>query len=202
MKLRVACGVSATPNGRRIPSSPVARYFGLLLNVYSGFDPTGTFTGTDTHVFVWPRRVVTSFFTSIYRVIVEYWPVLFSLAVSLALASSGFAILLEINSLRMAEGVGFEPTVELPLLLISSQMPLTTQPPFQRAIFSHGCVFIASSFTPSTRTQPHCLTSFLREQAPLPILRRAERFGASGRNRKFVHRHHRRARAQSQEPVP
>jgi hypothetical protein len=31
----------------------------------------------------------------------------------------------------MAEGVGFEPTVELPLLLISSQMPLTTQPPFQ-----------------------------------------------------------------------
>ncbi len=30
----------------------------------------------------------------------------------------------------MAEGVGFEPTVELPLLLISSQVPLTTQPPF------------------------------------------------------------------------
>ena len=32
----------------------------------------------------------------------------------------------------MAEGVGFEPTVELPLLLISSQVPLTTQPPFQQ----------------------------------------------------------------------
>jgi hypothetical protein len=31
----------------------------------------------------------------------------------------------------MAEGVGFEPTVELPLLLISSQVPLTTQPPFR-----------------------------------------------------------------------
>ena len=31
----------------------------------------------------------------------------------------------------MAEGVGFEPTVRLPVLLISSQMPLTTQPPFQ-----------------------------------------------------------------------
>ena len=31
----------------------------------------------------------------------------------------------------MAEGVGFEPTVEFPLLLISSQVPLTTQPPFQ-----------------------------------------------------------------------
>ena len=31
----------------------------------------------------------------------------------------------------LAEGVGFEPTVELPLLLISSQVPLTTQPPFR-----------------------------------------------------------------------
>ena len=35
----------------------------------------------------------------------------------------------------MAEGVGFEPTVGLPLLLISSQVPLTTQPPFR---FSSG----------------------------------------------------------------
>ena len=31
----------------------------------------------------------------------------------------------------MAEGVGFEPTVALRLLLISSQVPLTTQPPFR-----------------------------------------------------------------------
>ena len=31
----------------------------------------------------------------------------------------------------MAEGVGFEPTDGLPHLLISSQVPLTTQPPFQ-----------------------------------------------------------------------
>ena len=60
-----------------------------------------------------------------------FTPVLISLALSLALASSGFAILLLINSLKMAEGVGFEPTVELPLLLISSQVPLTTQPPFR-----------------------------------------------------------------------
>ena len=37
----------------------------------------------------------------------------------------------------MAEGVGFEPTVELPLLLISSQMPLTTQPPFQPLIINN-----------------------------------------------------------------
>ena len=57
--------------------------------------------------------------------------VLISPALSLALASSGCAILFKINSLMMAEGVGFEPTVELPLLLISSQVPLTTQPPFR-----------------------------------------------------------------------
>ncbi len=30
----------------------------------------------------------------------------------------------------MAEGVGFEPTAGLPHLLITSQVPLTTQPPF------------------------------------------------------------------------
>ena len=58
-----------------------------------------------------------------------------SLALSLALASSGFAILLKTNSLRMAEGVGFEPTVGLPLRLISSQVPLTTQPPFRYVDF-------------------------------------------------------------------
>src|ERR1035437_4460325 len=34
----------------------------------------------------------------------------------------------------MEDGVGFEPTVALRLLLISSQMPLTTQPPFQPLI--------------------------------------------------------------------
>ena len=32
----------------------------------------------------------------------------------------------------MAEGVGFEPTVALRLRLISSQVPLTTQPPFRK----------------------------------------------------------------------
>ena len=35
----------------------------------------------------------------------------------------------------LAEGVGFEPTVQLPVLLISSQVPLTTQPPFQPVFF-------------------------------------------------------------------
>ena len=37
----------------------------------------------------------------------------------------------DLNAWEMAEGVGFEPTVALRLLLISSQMPLTTQPPFR-----------------------------------------------------------------------
>jgi hypothetical protein len=37
----------------------------------------------------------------------------------------------QVPLMKMAEGVGFEPTVGLPLLLISSQVPLTTQPPFQ-----------------------------------------------------------------------
>ena len=36
----------------------------------------------------------------------------------------------------MAEGVGFEPTVALRLRLISSQVPLTTQPPFQPRIIN------------------------------------------------------------------
>jgi len=46
-----------------------------------------------------------------------------------ALARLGF--------MKIAEGVGFEPTVGLPLRLISSQVPLTTQPPFQQLIFKH-----------------------------------------------------------------
>jgi hypothetical protein len=49
----------------------------------------------------------------------------------------------------MAEGVGFEPTVGLLLLLISSQVPLTTQPPFRgngRPYISHGCPVAASGF--------------------------------------------------------
>ena len=35
---------------------------------------------------------------------------------------------------KLAEGVGFEPTDGLPRLLISSQVPLTTQPPFRAFI--------------------------------------------------------------------
>ena len=38
---------------------------------------------------------------------------------------------------NLAEGVGFEPTVELPLRLISSQVPLTTQPPFHSFIYNN-----------------------------------------------------------------
>ena len=41
---------------------------------------------------------------------------------------------LKLSSKNMAEGVGFEPTVRLPVRLISSQVPSTTQPPFQPKI--------------------------------------------------------------------
>jgi hypothetical protein len=37
----------------------------------------------------------------------------------------------------MAEGVGFEPTLGLPLSLISSQVPSTTQPPFRTFNYKH-----------------------------------------------------------------
>jgi hypothetical protein len=49
----------------------------------------------------------------------------------------------------VAEGVGFEPTLGLPLSLISSQVPSTTQPPFQPEIgqsISHVCPLGASRF--------------------------------------------------------
>ena len=39
--------------------------------------------------------------------------------------------------MNLAEGVGFEPTVRLPVRLISSQVPLTTQPPFRRLDSKH-----------------------------------------------------------------
>ena len=38
---------------------------------------------------------------------------------------------------KMAEGVGFEPTLGLLLSLISSQVPSTTQPPFRSFIFNN-----------------------------------------------------------------
>ncbi len=39
----------------------------------------------------------------------------------------------------MAEGRGFEPPVGLPLRLISSQVPLTTQPPFRSIVLKPIC---------------------------------------------------------------
>ena len=46
--MRAAVGVSATPNGQRIPFSPVmTRNSGLFAQFYSGLNFTGTFTGTD-----------------------------------------------------------------------------------------------------------------------------------------------------------
>ena|GEM_PF-2175780 len=40
-------------------------------------------------------------------------------------------MILPLSQITVAEGVGFEPTVGLRLLLISSQVPSTTQPPFR-----------------------------------------------------------------------
>ena len=51
-----------------------------------------------------------------------------------------------LSKIKMAEGVGFEPTVALRLLLISSQMPLTTQPPFQTVDFIGEFLFLKNSF--------------------------------------------------------
>ena len=48
---------------------------------------------------------------------------------------------------RLAEGVGFEPTVRLPVRLISSQVPLTTQPPF-RTVFTGLCALALTVLPP------------------------------------------------------
>ena len=47
--MRAALGVSATPNGQRIPFSPVKTPVirGIFAQFYSGLNFTGTFTGTD-----------------------------------------------------------------------------------------------------------------------------------------------------------
>ena len=62
----------------------------------------------------------------------------------------------------MAEGVGFEPTDGLPRLLISSQVPLTTQPPFQTiryqtlaAIGKDSNFSIAPPFNPMSSAHPN-----------------------------------------------
>ena len=55
---------------------------------------------------------------------------------------------------RLAEGVGFEPTVELPLRLISSQVPLTTQPPFHSIFWMETAV----------RYQKCCMSAMCSEQ--------------------------------------
>ena len=41
----------------------------------------------------------------------------------------------------LAEGEGFEPPVRLPVRLISSQVPLTTQPPFQIQYVPNGSYY-------------------------------------------------------------
>ena len=46
----------------------------------------------------------------------------------------------------LAEGVGFEPTLGLPLSLISSQVPSTTQPPFRTLIINDLRLIIPAQF--------------------------------------------------------
>ena len=69
----------------------------------------------------------------------------------------------------MAEGVGFEPTDELPHLLISSQVPLTTQPPFQpvAAQLSTTQKTSSSFFHCTPPFDPGALHSPLKK--PLPV---------------------------------
>src|SRR3954470_16495659 len=47
--------------------------------------------------------------------------------------------------LKLAEGRGFEPPVALRLRLISSQVPLTTQPPFRSTQFANQYARISPS---------------------------------------------------------
>lgn len=79
----------------------------------------------------------------------------------------------------LAEGRGFEPPVGLLLLLISSQMPLTTQPPFPpiSPTISHELQVAASSFANWRRqnnVQPpsaHFSAPILRQSEPNAIRR-------------------------------
>ena len=47
--------------------------------------------------------------------------------------------------IKLAEGRGFEPPVGLRLRLISSQVPLTTQPPFQPPVFTRYFAIFAKT---------------------------------------------------------
>ena len=62
------------------------------------------------------------------------------LASAARLENSRHTLLIEESEL--AEGVGFEPTLGLPLSLISSQVPSTAQPPFRLIIMHLPAVII------------------------------------------------------------
>ena len=64
---------------------------------------------------------------------------------------------------RLAEGVGFEPTVRLPVRLISSQVPLTTQPPF-RTVFTGLC---ALALTVPPKSYHHAPPNSAKQQTKL-----------------------------------
>lgn len=91
-------------------SRPNPNDSGVFAGFESGFDFTGTFTGTPACLFQASSRVVTAFSTSIYRVITEFWPVVFALALPLTPAFSGRTILLKSNRIKLVPVVGLEPT--------------------------------------------------------------------------------------------
>jgi hypothetical protein len=77
---------------------------------------------------------------------------------------------------KLAEGVGFEPTVGLPQRLISSQVPLTTQPPFQPFIIK----YLQQT---SARTILHCIPALCPvAYGPMPADRTAKRAVGNERN--------------------
>src|SRR3954462_7267133 len=62
----------------------------------------------------------------------------------------------------MAEGEGFEPPVRFPVRLISSQVPLTTQPPFQRELLQcrHSIELTTPALFYGTVSSTHCVSTF------------------------------------------
>jgi hypothetical protein len=97
MKPRVALGVSVTPPGLRIPffrqmcPNRPAHFSSMFTRVL----PIWHFVWHCSEDFRSFNQVATSFFASIYRAMIELWPVSIRLATGLAGVSSGFC-----NSLK------------------------------------------------------------------------------------------------------
>lgn len=80
---------------------------------------------------------------------------------------------------EMAEEVGFEPTVELPLRLISSQVPSTTQPPFRDSCSSKPCGFKDLASATAT-VEPRSAYQWVDSTGISPPTASAKRIRATG----------------------